>query len=84
MPVVCHTLGPVGLAYGVKLRLQKQSAIEEDVMRDKIRLISTAGTGYEYYTTKNKRTMPEKMRIKKYDPRAKKHVDFTEGKISKG
>ena len=33
-------------------------------MRDKIRLISTAGTGYEYYTTKNKRTMPEKMKIK--------------------
>jgi large subunit ribosomal protein L33 len=57
---------------------------QEDVMRDKIRLISTAGTGFEYYTTKNKRTMPEKMRIKKYDPRAKKHVDFTEGKISKG
>ncbi len=53
-------------------------------MRDKIRLISTAGTGYEYYTTKNKRVMPEKMKIKKYDPRAKKHVVFTEGKISKG
>jgi large subunit ribosomal protein L33 len=53
-------------------------------MRDKIRLISTAGTGYEYYTNKNKRTMPEKMRIKKYDPRAKKHVEFVEGKISKG
>jgi large subunit ribosomal protein L33 len=53
-------------------------------MRDKIRLISTAGTGFEYYTTKNKRTMPEKMRIKKYDPRAKKHVEFVEGKISKG
>jgi large subunit ribosomal protein L33 len=53
-------------------------------MRDKIRLISSAGTGYEYYTNKNKRTMPEKMRIKKYDPRAKKHVEFVEGKISKG
>jgi large subunit ribosomal protein L33 len=53
-------------------------------MRDKIRLISSAGTGYEYYTDKNKRTKPEKMRIKKYDPRAKKHVEFVEGKISKG
>ena len=59
-------------------------ASTEDSMRDNIRLISTAGTGYEYYTTKNKRTMPEKMRIKKYDPRAKKHVEFIEGKISMG
>lgn len=33
-------------------------------MRDKIRLVSTAGTGYFYTTTKNKRTMPEKMEIK--------------------
>jgi large subunit ribosomal protein L33 len=57
---------------------------QECVMRDKIRLISSAGTGYEYYTDKNKRTKPEKLRIKKYDPRAKKHVEFVEGKISKG
>ncbi len=34
-------------------------------MRDKIRLVSSAGTGYFYTTTKNKRTMPEKMEIKK-------------------
>jgi large subunit ribosomal protein L33 len=61
-----------------------RARFDEDVMRDKIRLISTAGTGFEYYTTKNKRTKPEKMRIKKYDPRAKKHVEFVEGKISKG
>lgn len=33
-------------------------------MRDKIKLVSTAGTGYFYTTTKNKRTMPEKMEIK--------------------
>ena len=33
-------------------------------MRDKIRLVSSAGTGYFYTTTKNKRTMPEKMEIK--------------------
>ena len=38
-------------------------------MRDKIRLVSTAGTGYFYTTTKNKRTMPEKMEIKKFDPK---------------
>jgi len=49
--------------------------------RDKIRLISTAGTGYTYYTTKNKRTMPGKLVLKKYDPRARKHVEFKEAKM---
>ncbi len=50
-------------------------------MRDKIRLNSTAGTGHFYTTDKNKRTMPEKMEIKKYDPVARKHVIYKEGKI---
>ena len=36
--------------------------------REKIRLNSTAGTGHFYTTTKNKRTMTQKMEIKKYDP----------------
>lgn len=53
-------------------------------MRDTIQLVSTAGTGYAYVTTKNKRTMAEKMQIKKYDPIARKHVLFVEKKISKG
>ncbi len=50
-------------------------------MRDKIRLNSSAGTGHFYTTTKNKRTMPEKMEVKKYDPVARKHVMYKEGKI---
>jgi large subunit ribosomal protein L33 len=50
-------------------------------MRDKIKLESTAGTGFFYTTTKNKRTMPEKMEIKKFDPKARKHVIFKETKI---
>jgi large subunit ribosomal protein L33 len=50
-------------------------------MRDKIKLLSTAGTGHFYTTTKNKRTMPEKMLIKKFDPVARKHVDYKETKI---
>lgn len=36
--------------------------------RDKIRLVSSAGTGHFYTTSKNKRNMPEKMEIKKFDP----------------
>ncbi|WP_294947341.1 50S ribosomal protein L33 [Sulfurivirga sp.] len=50
-------------------------------MRDKIKLVSTAGTGYFYTTTKNKKNMPGKFEIKKYDPKARKHVIFKEAKI---
>ena len=52
-------------------------------MRDKIRLNSSAGTGHFYTTDKNKRTMPEKMEIKKFDPVVRKHVIYKEGKIKK-
>ena len=47
----------------------------------KIKLESTAGTVYYYVTKKNSRTMTEKMVVKKYDPIARKHVEFKEGKI---
>jgi len=50
-------------------------------MREKIKLVSSAGTGHFYTTTKNKRTMTEKMAIKKYDPVVRKHVIYKEGKI---
>jgi large subunit ribosomal protein L33 len=47
----------------------------------KIKLVSTADTGYFYVTKKNTRTKTEKMSMKKYDPVARKHVDFKEAKI---
>ncbi|EGF89800.1 50S ribosomal protein L33 [Asticcacaulis sp. AC460] len=47
----------------------------------KIRLNSTADTGFFYVTKKNARTKTEKMVLKKYDPVVRKHVDFKEGKI---
>jgi len=50
-------------------------------MRDKIKLESTAGTGHFYTTTKNKKTTPEKLEIKKYDPVARKHVTYKETKL---
>ena len=49
--------------------------------REKIRLVSSAGTGHFYTTDKNKRNMPEKMEIKKYDPKGRKHVVYKEAKI---
>ncbi len=47
----------------------------------KIKLVSTADTGFYYVTKKNARTMSEKMVKKKYDPVVRKHVDFKEAKI---
>ena len=47
----------------------------------KIKLVSSAGTGYYYVTKKNSRTQTEKLSLKKYDPVARKHVEFKESKI---
>ena len=47
----------------------------------KIKLVSSAGTGFFYVTKKNTRTKTEKMVVKKYDPVARKHVEFKEAKI---
>ncbi len=50
-------------------------------MSEKIKLESSAGTGHVYTTPKNKRTMPDKMEIKKFDPVVRKHVVYKEAKI---
>ncbi|MEK6735030.1 MAG: 50S ribosomal protein L33 [Pseudomonadota bacterium] len=50
-------------------------------MREKIKLESSAGTGHFYTTTKNKRTKPEKIEMSKYDPVARKHVNYKETKL---
>ena len=47
----------------------------------KIRLNSTADTGFFYVTKKKKKTKTEKIQVRKYDPDEKKHVLFKEGKI---
>ena len=49
--------------------------------RELIRLVSTAGTGYFYTTSKNKKRTPDKLVFKKYDPVVRKHVEFKESKI---
>ena len=48
---------------------------------EKIKLVSSADTGHFYTTTKNKRTMTGKLEIKKFDPKARKHVVYKEAKI---
>jgi large subunit ribosomal protein L33 len=47
----------------------------------KIKLVSSADTGFFYVTKKNPRTKTEKLSFKKYDPVARKHVEFKESKI---
>jgi large subunit ribosomal protein L33 len=47
----------------------------------KIKLVSTADTGFFYVTKKNPRNITEKMTFRKYDPVARKHVEFKEAKI---
>ncbi|MCK5495401.1 MAG: 50S ribosomal protein L33 [Hyphomicrobiaceae bacterium] len=47
----------------------------------KIKLLSTAGTGFFYVTKKTPRTTTEKLVFKKYDPVVRKHVEFKETKI---
>ncbi|MEO2105588.1 MAG: 50S ribosomal protein L33 [Actinomycetota bacterium] len=48
--------------------------------RIKVKLRSSAGTGFTYMTTKNKSTQRERITMKKYDPVIRKHVDFKEEK----
>jgi large subunit ribosomal protein L33 len=47
----------------------------------KIKLVSSADTGFYYVAKKNARTMTDKLVLKKYDPVARKHVEFREAKI---
>jgi large subunit ribosomal protein L33 len=47
-------------------------------VRPIIKLRSTAGTGYTYVTKKNRRNDPDRIVLRKYDPVARKHVEFKE------
>jgi len=47
-------------------------------IRPIVRLKSTAGTGYTYVTRKNRRNDPDRLVLRKYDPRIREHVEFRE------
>ncbi|NYF77795.1 50S ribosomal protein L33 [Granulicella arctica] len=49
-------------------------------MRSIIKLLSTAGTGHFYTTTKNPKIQSGKLELRKYDPKARKHVMYREAK----
>jgi large subunit ribosomal protein L33 len=67
-------------AFG-RYRHHERAAVMAKPITQKIKLLSTAGTGFFYVTKKNPRTATEKLSFKKYDPIARKHVAFKETKI---
>ncbi len=72
--LICAQSGRAFSAFLLGFIMAKASSV-------KIKLVSTADTGFYYVTKKNARTMTEKMVKRKYDPVAKKHVEFKEAKI---
>ncbi len=68
-------------ASGRPCRTPGRVIIRRFPMRENIRLVSSAGTGFTYYTTKNKRTQTNKLELKKYDPVKREHVIFKEAKM---
>ena len=71
---------PLPGSFRGKFRKIESSAMAKAVSL-KIKLVSSADTGHYYVTKKNSRTMTDKLVKKKYDPVAKKHVEFRESKI---
>ena len=50
-------------------------------MREKIKLVSSAGPGHFYTTDKNKTSTPDKIEMMKFDPKIRKRVIYKEEKI---
>ena len=77
MVAACLILPGLGRACGAACRNDRMAK----AAMIKIKLLSTADTGYFYVTKKNARTKTEKLAFKKYDPVVRKHVEFKETKI---
>lgn len=74
-----HAVSILPFAWQLAARTQGKPMAKATTI--KIRLVSSADTGHFYVTKKNSRTMTEKMVKKKYDPVARKHVEYRESKI---
>jgi large subunit ribosomal protein L33 len=92
----CRSICPQNLDFGLsEARLRGECApdwpaprIPESKVQNmakavtiKVKLVSSADTGFYYVAKKNSRTMTDKLVKKKYDPVARKHVEFKESKI---
>jgi large subunit ribosomal protein L33 len=70
-----------GRRFYFSLTTRSKEAVMAKPTTVKIKLVSTADTGFFYVTKKNPRNITEKMTFRKYDPVARKHVEFKEAKI---
>ena len=61
--------------------VKKEYITMAKAVKVKVKLESTAGTGTFYLAEKNPRTHPEKLTLKKYDKKSKKHEEFVEKKL---
>lgn len=52
--------------------------------RKLVGLVSEESGNRVYYTTKNTQNTPDKISLRKYDPKLRKHVTFTETKKNLG
>jgi len=50
-------------------------------MREKIKLVATDDSGHFYTTTVNKRSATGKLKLRKFNPKTRKHMDYVEAKI---
>lgn len=75
------TEAPGLLLFGILQTIEDESSVMAKPATVLIKLESTADTGFYYVTKKNPRNQTEKMEFRKYDPVARKHVLFKEGKI---
>ncbi|GGO39432.1 hypothetical protein GCM10008949_47550 [Deinococcus humi] len=66
---------------GLEELRKEQITMAKDGPRIIVKMESTAGTGFYYTTTKNRRNTQAKLELRKYDPMAKKHVVFKEKKV---
>jgi large subunit ribosomal protein L33 len=66
---------------GARFPIQFEASTMAKAVTIKVKLVSSADTGFYYVAKKNSRTMTDKLVKKKYDPVARKHVEFRESKI---
>ena len=66
-----QTSGPID-------QLEESTMAKRTDLRPVVTLRSTAGTGYSYVTRKNRRSNPDRLVLRKFDPVAGEHVDFRE------
>ena len=57
---------------------------KKNTKRKLVGLVSVDSGARVYYTTKNSQNTPDKLTLKKYDPKLRRHVTFTETKKNLG